>query len=533
MRILGKRWQDGYLDEASLPAHCRIDVRIWAVAGRVRGLYFERPPDLRLVWNYLRDIGARQVIRKVRSRRAERLRNAKYVALGCGVVLSDDLASHSPTRSGLVGTPVAFIAPCHPAAAERVLLPHGLIRPLPEDVGFTDGELWHLREPVPAPDEALRHVAGWSSHSGWPLSPRPVSQLLDRAQALPDRDDRRRSHRRLPSGSEVKDRDSASRSGRSGRRAALYGYGNYAKNVILPNLCQDLDLVRINEIDPAQLGHKSFRDVARDTSPHWRPDDRIDVALIAGYHHTHAPLAVAALDAGAAAIVEKPVVTADAQLTDLLAAMEASDQPLFTCFQRRYAPFNDLVYEDLACVPGDPVSYHCIVYEVPLPEKHWYRWPNSGTSITSNGCHWIDHFLHLNQYRPVWRSHVVGAERSDQVAVVVELENGAFFSMTLTRQGSPRIGLQNHIELRAGERSVRILNDRSYVAEGPTSQLRSTTFDRMAAHRRMYESILTEFLRGGPGDSVEQTRRSAAAVLELDTQLQQHAGGVRTESPRM
>ena len=52
------------------------------------------------------------------------------------------------------------------------------------------------------------------------------------------------------------------------------------------------------------------------------PDERFDVHLIAGFHHTHAPLACHALDAGAHAVVEKPLATTEAQLHDFWSAMQ-------------------------------------------------------------------------------------------------------------------------------------------------------------------------------------------------------------------
>ncbi len=59
---------------------------------------------------------------------------------------------------------------------------------------------------------------------------------------------------------------------------------------------------------------------------------------------------------------------------------------------------NAIAREDLAAAPGQPMSCHCVVYEVPLPRRHWYRWPVSSDRLVSNGCHWVDHFLFLNGF---------------------------------------------------------------------------------------------------------------------------------------
>ena len=92
------------------------------------------------------------------------------------------------------------------------------------------------------------------------------------------------------------------------------------------------------------------------------------------------------------------------------------------------------VLSDLGVAPGEPVSYHCIVYEVPLPELHWYRWPSSRSRLISNGCHWTDHFLLLNGFAEPVAYDVV--ESSDgMVNVTVELANGAVFTMAHRRPG--------------------------------------------------------------------------------------------------
>src|SRR5207302_6192153 len=97
------------------------------------------------------------------------------------------------------------------------------------------------------------------------------------------------------------------------------------------------------------------------------------------------------------------------QLDKLLASMRKHDGKVFACFQRRYLPFNAFLRSDLDAPPGSPISYHATVFEVPLPRRHWYRWPNSASRLVSNGCHWIDHFLFLNGFRPVHRQEVFAA----------------------------------------------------------------------------------------------------------------------------
>jgi predicted dehydrogenase len=217
-------------------------------------------------------------------------------------------------------------------------------------------------------------------------------------------------------------------------------------------------------------------------------------------------------------VVEKPLAVDNAQLSDLLDAMTLSNGALYCGFHKRYQMLNQHAYHDLGLRPGEPVSYHCIVYEVPLPLRHWYRWPNSKSRLVSNGCHWIDHFLFLNNYCEVSRADLFLA-REGTINCSMELANGAYFTMVLTDQGSERIGVQDYIELRANGVTARMSNGATYEAESKNRILRRLTINKMDSYRRMYRSIGQKIAQGMPGDTIESVRVSTGAVLLLEQQL--------------
>jgi predicted dehydrogenase len=293
--------------------------------------------------------------------------------------------------------------------------------------------------------------------------------------------------------------------------------------VILPNVRRHLDVVAVHELDPLQMGRTPFDDVARDASGTLRDGERYDALLIAGFHHTHAPLALAALAQSAAAVVEKPVATSHTQLMQLLDALDQKPGRLFECFQRRYTRLNDFAREDLEVSAGDPIDYHGIVYEVPLPDRHWYRWPNSRTRLTSNGCHWIDHFLFLNGFSEPRELHVTVGPR-EIVNVSIELTNGAYFTMTLTDAGSERIGVQDHVELRANGRTVFVENNARYHAEGRFGVLRHCSVHKLEAYTRMYREIARQVATGETVDARRSLRVSAGTVLELERRMEDARG---------
>lgn len=512
MRILLRgSWRDGFLDYYRAPDEIRLEASAWRVLTPIEGAYFVRPRSLRMVWNYVWALGPRVVMRKILSRMREEGRNEKWLSAGYGRVLEAPPGGRFST-----GEHVQFIAPFHPLCAERLTLPPLLLRPVDRQRvwGLKDRTIAFVRDEAPGP---WTDLAAWSPFSGAP--PIQVDAALDAAATLLARTDWAAGQHLPLSASRVRDRcESQSSRGRAKLRAVLVGYGNYAKTVMLPNIKRHLRVHVIHELDPTQLPNATAKDgPGLDTAPSPRLDEDFEVLLAAGYHHTHAPLAAEALREGRYAVVEKPLATSPAQFKVLLEAVRKHPR-LFACFQRRYLPFNEMAREDLGVPPGGPVSYHAIVYEVPLPPQHWYAWPASGSRLLSNGCHWVDHFLYLNAWSEpcscrAWKM------RDGTITVAVELANGAAFTLALTEEGSERIGVRDHVELRAGDRTVTIDDGSRYYAESSERKLRQVRVSRLDAYRRMYRSICRRIAAAETGDSLRSVEVSTRLMLTLDQEL--------------
>jgi predicted dehydrogenase len=589
MRALFRdQWVGEFLDDDVRPGQYQIAVQRWCTLQPVTGLYFVRPRDPRMVWNYLKELGPVAVWTKIQSRWAERHRNEKFLSCGLGVVQNKVPGGLNP------GDAVLFVAPKHPQCVDRLVLAADWVQPWPHTLDFEAELQWIAAPPATAvtpsatapassPEAHTSNpsiastwqdtCAGWDAESGWPCPTEALTRAFrectnwlqqcdwNTARRLP-RSVRPPTSVDRPEASIVSRRASSAASGPQRLTAALYGYGNYAKTVILPNVRRHLNVTAIHEVDPFQLGRISRRLESADTAaesretvalkseqraasrrpwsvfmPSWwnserraehrktgplrstngcrLTEDRYDAYLIAGYHHTHAALAVAALQRGSAAVVEKPIATTLEQLSAVLNAMESGSTRLFECFQRRYTVLNEWARDDLQLTPGEPVDYHAVVYEVPLPSKHWYRWPNSRTRLTSNGCHWIDHFLYLNQFSQPATMQVHAGPR-EIVNVSITLENGAFGTLVLTDIGSERIGVQDHVELRANGRTVFIENNARYVCEGRYGIIRRRRVHKLDAYRRMYQSIARQIADGDLIDARTSLRVSAGTTLALE-----------------
>lgn len=519
MRVLQREWDGGFLDYCTGPGQVRIAVHAWQELERISDAFVRYPKNWRKLLNYLIEVGVINVVRRLNSRlHEERFRNVKFLSVGVGVVESPDAGGRFAA-----GDYVVFVAPIHPRCVNRVSLAVELIERLPaeqrerfsaEQVAYFGPSTAGRFPPPPA------GLSGWRDESGWPVPAELGAFLRECAQRfLPPE---LRPQHLLPAlrGGYATSAGRSPVTAVSQKRGVVIGYGNYAKVTLIPNLDRRVRIVRIHEMDPVHLSNRRGESFQVSSSPVIESTVDNDVYFIASFHDSHAPLASQVLQAGKIAVVEKPLATTFTQLESLEQALRANPQGYFACFQKRYHHFNEMAWRDLGVQRGEAVHYHCSVFEIPLPKRHWYNWPNSGTRIISNGCHWIDHFLFLNHYSAVTRREVTVA-KNDDLLVFLELANGANFSMLLTDTGSSRIGMQEVVELRANQSRVTIRNASAYQAETEFGMGRSSSVNRLDVYGHMYREISRRIAVGLPGDDVANTLACTRVVLELDEMARQ------------
>lgn len=487
----------------------RLHIDRWLVTEPVKEQYIVHPRSFWLLWNYWRRVGVRSVLRKIRSRVAETKRNQKVSGLGVGKVLEapGDITDIAPDST------VLFFAPNQNGDAKVISLYYGLVVPL-ETTGVGTARS-HLTGGWAVPKE-LEPYSGWSPYSGHRIDESVTRRAL---RAIAKEMSPQRGGESTESLTSFKEEISVTVPTNGKRTAVLFGLGNYAKTAIIPNINGRLSLQRVHEIDPEQMAFFGPRpSVSLDTSPEPRDHLRFDAWFIAGFHHSHAQLAVAALNQQAYAVIEKPLATTRLDYDRFVSTLDAKpDARFFLCFHKRYSQLHELAVRDLTVQSGEPVDMHCIVYEVPLPAKHWYNWPNSGSRIISNGCHWIDYFMLQNDYLPATEFNIWSPRGAD-VCVQIKLTNGAYFSIVLTDNGSQRIGVRDHIELRHGGITVTIIDAAIYQAEDRQRIFRKASVNPMDAYGLMYRRIAQAIAEGRAGDT-RVTLRSSELVLTLEEEL--------------
>ena len=101
--------------------------------------------------------------------------------------------------------------------------------------------------------------------------------------------------RYFPTGAEIRTRTDLPKHSQGAEtqkpKGVLFGLGHYAKTILMPNVRKWIDIEKIHEVDPTQIGIVDHQRVSLDTAPYPAEDSDFDVYFAAGYHHTHAAIA--------------------------------------------------------------------------------------------------------------------------------------------------------------------------------------------------------------------------------------------------
>ena len=182
---------------------------------------------------------------------------------------------------------------------------------------------------------------------------------------------------------------------------AVVGAGNFSSRSLLPALAQAQTPHVLRQVISAH-GANAF--IAGLRSGALQVGSQLALALddpatttviLATRHGAHARQAIAALSAGKAVWVEKPLALTEAELDEVIAVARASSAPLMVGFNRRFAPLALRLRAELVQLPG-PRVFTITVNAGLLPADHWALHPHEGGGrIVGEACHFVDLLRYL------------------------------------------------------------------------------------------------------------------------------------------
>jgi predicted dehydrogenase/threonine dehydrogenase-like Zn-dependent dehydrogenase len=277
----------------------------------------------------------------------------------------------------------------------------------------------------------------------------------------------------------------------------LIGPGSFVRSVHLPNLRADSG-VRIKTV-VARRG-TSATDIVRslritgEAATDWRvavEDPELDLVVIGTRHDSHAEIAAAALRAGRAVYVEKPLGLTREEIDDVWAAGRDNDR-LAIGFNRPFASLAQRLRGEFDAVEG-PAH---LVYRVnaPLAADHWLNDPRvGGGRILGEACHMID-FANWLCGTPLRVSAAalpapptVGAVES--ASITIEYANGSLATVLYSGVGAGAMP-KERVEVLRGGRSWALHDFRSLTSWGPGGERTEESKSQDKGHAELMRRVL-------------------------------------------
>ncbi|MBK9580731.1 MAG: Gfo/Idh/MocA family oxidoreductase [Saprospiraceae bacterium] len=266
---------------------------------------------------------------------SEKNRDKKFFSFGYGVVI-DSLCDRYSKNSM-----VSFLATNHPEMVDVVTIHGDLVR-FAHDSSLEIKKLkyFDLRRLEFVKKYNFDNLVGYSIYSGRCINPDIVSNIFKEISEeiyilknlnIPDLIFDVNDREIITSKSNIVNSTSKS----NNAYAILFGFGQYAKTIVIPNLAQ-ISVKQINEVDPLQLPRKLKSKYSYSTAESFNNIDiEAQIVIIAGFHHTHAELVEKTLIRGMFAIVEKPLCVDINQFYKIKNIIESNPKKVFLCFHKR------------------------------------------------------------------------------------------------------------------------------------------------------------------------------------------------------
>jgi predicted dehydrogenase len=194
-------------------------------------------------------------------------------------------------------------------------------------------------------------------------------------------------------------------------------------------------------------------------------DPDVDVVYVATRHDQHYPIACAAVEAGKAVFVEKPMTMTAAEGRDLVERVAKHKVLLTVGFNRRFSPHVVRLREALAPITA-PRTILFRVNAGPLPSDHWLLDPTEGGGrILGEGVHFFDlmRFISGSEIRQV--TSVPGAHPRDEATVTLSFADGSLGTLVYATGGNAEAG-KERLEVFSGGASFILDDFRSLTAFG-------------------------------------------------------------------
>lgn len=290
-------------------------------------------------------------------------------------------------------------------------------------------------------------------------------------------------------------------------KVALCGVGGFAKGMHIPNLKKMSDRYEIYAVQSRTGSNAQSVAVANNakysTTDYQKilDDSEVDMVMICTRHNLHAQMIVAAMKAGKAVFVEKPMALTEEETELVMKTAKETGVPFLVGFNRRFSKYAQEAKKAIAN-RKNPMIINYVMNAGYIPLDHWTQTEEGGGRIVGEGCHIFDLFnfftdsraesVSVNKITPN-TDHV---SASDNCVITVKYEDGSICTLTYTGQGNKECSKEVCQIIVDG--SIIVIDDyKSIQGYGvKLNELKSVTSDK-----GQYEELLAfyEAMKNGDG----------------------------------
>lgn len=310
---------------------------------------------------------------------------------------------------------------------------------------------------------------------------------------------------------------------------SFIGAGGFASRVLVPAF-KDAG-ARLRSISSGKgvnavlVGKKAGFEIATSDSASVIADTGTDLVVVATPHNSHASFAVAALNAGKAVFVEKPLAISEDQLGTIEAAYDAASAPfLMVGFNRRFSPHTVRLRELLN--DQEPKAIVISVNAGDIAFDHWTQDPDvGGGRIIGEACHFIDLARHLANaalcdVRVVEAAVPGSPSLHDSVSISLSFTNGSIATVHYLANGH-RSFPKERVEVFQGGKILQLDNFRVLRGFGIKGFSSFRTGSQDKGHSACVRETLTRLKQGQPApipfdELIEVTRATLATHAALN-----------------
>jgi len=277
---------------------------------------------------------------------------------------------------------------------------------------------------------------------------------------------------------------------KNNKKIFLYGFGSYVRSYsekFFKNAINSIiDYNKKVWASFVKRDEVSYFEDYKDSLPFYQEIEN-PIAVIATYHSSHFKIAKELFRANpkGKVFIEKPPVVSFFDAIELI-NLRRKGFWFDVGYNRRYIDWNKYIKRILEKAEN-PKIITMSVKEIIIPQNHWYFWPNQGTRITGNLCHWIDLVYFWLKSRPIELSLL---NSDDSINLSLLFEDGSLVSITASDIGNNLRGVQERVEIRMAEVTIFIDDYRKMVIYDNGKEIIKRKFLRDKGHDGMYKRFL-------------------------------------------